>query len=83
MTAKIFKDYRIIALDINYKKSNNVGNDIEFYTPEIFFDNLSNLMLDNLQNSDSTCEVITACLHTKSILPRLKMFKNIFIYDPI
>jgi hypothetical protein len=83
MTAKIFKDCRIIALDINDKKSNNVGNDIEFYTPEIFFDNLSNLMLDNLQNSDSTCVVITACLHTKSILPRLKMFKNIFIYDPI
>jgi hypothetical protein len=83
MIAKVLKDCRIIALDINDKKSKNLGHEIEFYIPEIFFDNLSNLMLDNLQNIDKTCVVITACLHTKSILPRLKMFKNIFIYNPI
>jgi hypothetical protein len=83
MIAKVFKDCRIIALDINDKKSNNLGHDIEFYAPKIFFENLSNLMLNNPQNIDRTCVVITACLHTKSILPRLKFFKHIFIYNPI
>ena len=78
-----FKDCRIIALDINDKKSNHLGDDVEFYDPEIFLNNLPDLMFGKHQDRDAATVVITACLHTKSILPRLTMFKDIFIYDPI
>ena len=73
-----------IAIDLNADKQKYLDDDFEFFTPDIFFKGLNNILLCKQLVIDDLLFIITATEHYKAIKKEISLITNQYLlYDPI